>query len=75
MICKVTKKKISKVINFGKMPLANGFLKKNQFKNEFFYQMQAESIKICLYFKLMNTQNPIKFLIRIILFIREVLNI
>ena len=41
MICKITKKKIPVVIDFGKMPLANGFLKKNQFKNEFFYKMEV----------------------------------
>jgi len=26
--CKITNKKIPEVINFGKMPIANGFLKK-----------------------------------------------
>jgi SAM-dependent methyltransferase len=40
MICKITKKKIRKIMSFGEMPLANGFLKKNDFKNEFFYNME-----------------------------------
>ena len=48
MICKVTKKKISKVINFGKMPLANGFLKKINLKMSFFIKCKLDSIKICL---------------------------
>ena len=29
--CKITGKKIKKIINFGKMPIANGFLKKKGF--------------------------------------------
>ncbi len=37
--CKITKKKIPEIINFGKMPIANGFLKKKDFKKEFFYNM------------------------------------
>ena len=28
MICKVTKKKLKPFMSFGKMPIANGFLKK-----------------------------------------------
>jgi len=39
--CKITNKKISEVINFGKMPIANGFLKKKDFKKEFFYNMSV----------------------------------
>ena len=34
--CKITKKKIPEIINFGKMPIANGFLKKKDFNREFF---------------------------------------
>lgn len=41
MICKVTGKKIKTVMSFGKMPLANGFLNKKAFKNEFFYNLQV----------------------------------
>ena len=35
MICKITQKKISPFMSFGKMPIANGFLKKKFFKKEF----------------------------------------
>ena len=34
-ICKITNKKIKKVIDYGKMPIANGFLKKEDFEKEF----------------------------------------
>ena len=36
MKCKVTNKTIKPFMSFGKMPLANGFLKKEDFDKEFF---------------------------------------
>ena len=36
---KITGKKIKKIINVGKMPIANGFLKKKDFKKEFFFDL------------------------------------
>ena len=41
MICKILKKKIEPFMNFGKMPLANGFLEKKDFEKEFFYNMEV----------------------------------
>ncbi len=41
MNCKILNKKITPFMNFGKMPLANGFLKKEEFKNEFFFDMEV----------------------------------
>ena len=41
MHCKVTKKKIKTIMSFGKMPMANGFLQKKDFKKEFFYNLQV----------------------------------
>ena len=41
MICKITNKKIDEIFTFGKMPIANGFLKKSQFKKEFFFNMEV----------------------------------
>ena len=37
--CKITGKKTKKIISFGKMPIANGFLKKKEFKKEFFFDL------------------------------------
>tara|TARA_B100000963_G_C22550894_1_gene636728 strand:- start:63 stop:1268 length:1206 start_codon:yes stop_codon:yes gene_type:complete len=41
MICKVCKKKIKSFLSFGKMPMANGFLTKKNFKKEFFYKLEV----------------------------------
>ncbi len=41
MICKITKKKINPFMSFGKMPIANGFLKKENFSEEFFFNMEV----------------------------------
>ena len=40
MKCKITVKKINPFMSFGKMPLANGFLKKKDFPKEFFYNLE-----------------------------------
>jgi len=41
MFCKFSKKKIDSFMSFGKMPLANGFLEKKDFKNEFFFNLEV----------------------------------
>ena len=41
MYCKITNKKIKTVMNFGKMPMANGFLLKKDFNKEFFYNLKV----------------------------------
>ena len=41
MRCKVTNKKIKTIMSFGKMPMANGFLQKKDFKKEFFYDLKV----------------------------------
>ena len=41
MKCKLTNNVIKPFMSFGKMPLANGFLSKNQFKSEFFFNMEV----------------------------------
>lgn len=41
MKCKVTDKKIKKFMTFGKMPIANGFLKSSEFTKEFFFEMEV----------------------------------
>jgi len=40
MNCKVTNKKIKPFMSFGKMPIANGFIEKKDFNNEFFFSME-----------------------------------
>lgn len=41
MKCKITNKKIEPFMSFGDMPIANGFIKKEDFKNEFFFKMEV----------------------------------
>ena len=41
MKCKITNKKIEPFMNFGNMPIANGFIKKDDFKKEFFFKMEV----------------------------------
>ena len=40
MNCKITNKKIKPFMSFGKMPIANGFIEKKNFNNEFFFDME-----------------------------------
>ena len=40
-ICKITKKKTKQIIDFGKMPIANGFLKRKDFQKEFFFNLSV----------------------------------
>ena len=49
-ICKITKKKTKQIIDFGKMPITNGFLKKKNFKKNFFFNLSVHSLKKCLFY-------------------------
>ena len=41
MKCKFCQNKLKPFMSFGKMPMANGFLKKKDFKKEFFYKLEV----------------------------------
>ena len=41
MKCKITNKQIEPFMSFGKMPIANGFLHKDNFDKEFFFEMEV----------------------------------
>ena len=58
MRCKITKKRIKPFMSFGKMPIANGFLKKNDFKNEFFFKMEVGFSKDLSLFQLNDHPKP-----------------
>ena len=58
MRCKITKKKIEPFMSFGKMPIANGFLKKKFFKKEFFFNMEVGFSKKVSLFQLNNHPAP-----------------
>ena len=58
MYCKITKKKIRPFMSFGKMPIANGFLKKSHFKKEYFFNMEVGFSKEMSLFQLNNHPTP-----------------
>ena len=41
MKCKLTDKEIKPFMSFGKMPMGNGFLSKDAFKTEYFFEMEV----------------------------------
>ena len=42
MKCKITNKTISPFMTFGKMPVANGFVDKKDFNNEFYFDRKIK---------------------------------
>ena len=60
MICKITKKKIKPFMTFGKMPIANGFLKKENFSEEYFFNMEVGFSKDISLFQLNDHPKPEK---------------
>ncbi len=58
MICKITRKKIVPFMSFGQMPIANAFLKKKYFKNEFFFKMEVGFSKDLSLFQLNDHPKP-----------------
>ena len=60
MKCKITNEKMEPFMSFGKMPAANGFLEKKDFKSEFFYHMEVGFSKKISLFQLNKFSNPKK---------------
>ena len=58
MICKISGKKIKPFMSFGKMPIANGFLKKKDFKKEFSFIMEVGFSKDLSLFQLNDHPTP-----------------
>ena len=58
MNCKITKSVIEPFMSFGKMPIANGFLKKDEFKKEFFFEMEVGFSEKCSLFQLKDHPTP-----------------
>ena len=58
MKCKITNKKIKPFMTFGKMPIANGFLRKRDFKKEFFFEMEVGFSKSISLFQLNDHPKP-----------------
>ena len=58
MNCKITNKKINPFMSFGKMPIANGFIEKKDFDNEFFFNMEVGFAEDISLFQLKDHPSP-----------------
>ena len=47
-------------MSFGKMPLANAFLKKEDFENEYFFELEPAYCDHCKMFQLIEQPDPKK---------------
>ncbi len=60
MKCRIDGSSCNIFLNLGKMPVANGFCKKKNFKNEFFFKLKAAFNKKLSLFQIVNYPNPKK---------------
>ena len=60
MKCRIDKKPCNIFLDFGKMPIANGFIKKKDKKKEYFFKLQAAFNKRLGLFQLSNNPSPKK---------------
>lgn len=58
--CLICKTEISPFINFGKMPIANGFLTQEQFEDEFFFELKVAACPHCNMVQLTELVDPTK---------------
>jgi len=56
--CLVCSRGSNSIIAFGLMPIANGFLSEDQFKDEYFFEMEVAFCNHCKMFQLVNQPNP-----------------
>lgn len=58
MNCRVCANKINPFVSFGKMPIANGFLEKEQFENEYFFELATAFCDRCYSVQLVTQPDP-----------------
>lgn len=58
MKCFVCQDSIEKFMSFGPMPIANGFISKENFDREYFFDMDVAFCENCKIFQLINQPNP-----------------
>ena len=58
MYCRVCANKINPFVSFGKMPIANGFLEKQQFENEYFFELATAFCDRCYSVQLVTQPDP-----------------
>ena len=58
MRCKITNSQINSFMSFGKMPIANAFIKKEEFENEFFFDLEVGFSEKVSLFQLKDHPSP-----------------
>jgi methylation protein EvaC len=58
--CRVCSAKIAPFMSFGRMPIANGFLRPNETENEYFFELAPAFCDACAMFQLMEQPQPEK---------------
>ena len=58
--CKICNSTVDELMDFGEMPIANGFLERDQFEDEFFYNLRLGICERCRMVQLINTVPPEK---------------
>ena len=56
--CLISNSEAKKIMSFGKMPIANGFLSKDQFADEYFFEMEVAFCEESKMFQLINQPEP-----------------
>ena len=56
--CRFCSHEIEKVINFGKMPIANGFIETKDLQKEYFFNLEAAFCSNCSLFQLVEMPDP-----------------
>ena len=60
MRCRVDNSNCKEFLNFGKMPIANGFCQKKNFNKEYFFDLRVAFNKTLSLFQLVNYPSPKK---------------
>ncbi|MFN7662608.1 MAG: methyltransferase domain-containing protein [Alphaproteobacteria bacterium] len=58
MNCRICNHSSEKIISFGNMPIANGFLTADQFKDEYFFELATAFCPQCKMFQLIDQPDP-----------------
>ncbi len=58
--CRISNEPTKSIINFGRQPLGNGFLKENEINREYFYDMSLEYSEKSMMVQLLNQPSPDK---------------
>src|SRR5689334_25138436 len=56
--CRVCRAKIAPFMSFGRMPIANGFLRPEQTENEYFFELAPSFCEACSMFQLVEQPRP-----------------